>query len=63
VIAIIFQSIRLGVTTQIQWLLSAAGILLMAALFLSAWVSIEAAFGTINQMDSWVVNSGQQTTI
>lgn len=61
--AIIFQSIRLGVITQIQWILSAAGLLLLTTLFSSGWISIEAAFGSISQMDSWVVSTGQQTTI
>lgn len=63
VIAFILQSIRFGVITQIQWVLSAAGILLLATLFSSAWFSIEAAFGSVNQMDSWVVATGQQSTI
>ena len=63
VIAFILQSVRVGVITQIQWVLSAAGILLFATLVSSAWVSVEAAFGNVSQMDSWVVATGQQSTI
>jgi signal transduction histidine kinase/Na+/proline symporter len=60
---VIFRSIKLGIVSQIRWIMSAAGMLLMLALVLSTWTAVESAFGGFKEMDTWVLQTGQQTTI
>lgn len=57
------QSIKIGGVQQLRWIMAAAGILLIIALSLSTWVAVHAEFGSISQMNLWVMDSGQQSII
>ena len=43
--------------------MAAAGLLLIIAVSLSTWIAVTAEFGSISQMNAWVVDSGQQTIV
>jgi PAS domain S-box-containing protein len=43
--------------------MAAAGLMIVPALGLTAWASIQAAFGTVGAMNSWVVESGQRLIV
>ena len=57
------KSIKIGGVQQLRWIMAAAGILLIIALSLSTWVAVHAEFGSISQMNLWVMDSGQQSII
>ena len=54
------HSIQVGVANHLSWIMAAAGLLLIPALGLAAWTSIHSVFGSITQMNDWVVTSGQR---
>jgi signal transduction histidine kinase/Na+/proline symporter len=45
------------------WMMTAAGLLLLPALGLTAWTSVQSAFGGITEMNQWVVDSGQRLIV
>ena len=45
------------------WMMTAAGLLLLPALGLTAWTSVQSAFGGIAEMNQWVVDSGQRLIV
>ena len=57
------HSIRVGVVNHLSWIMAAAGLLLIPALGLAAWVSIQSVFGSVAQMNDWVVTSGQRFVV
>ncbi len=57
-IAVNLRSIQVS-SSHLGWIMTAAGLLLLPALGFSAWVSIETIFGSLGEMNSWVVDSGQ----
>ena len=65
-IAIIFlnrRSIQIGVVNHLSWIMAAAGLLLIPALGLAAWTSIQSIFGSIGEMNIWVIDSGQRSVV
>lgn len=57
------HSIKIGSGQQLRWIMAAAGLLLIIALSLSTWVAVTVEFGSISQMNAWVIDSGQQTIV
>ena len=55
-----WRSIEANLVTSLRWIMAAAGLLLLVALALSALVSVNAIFGGINDMNTWVIDSGQR---
>ncbi len=54
------RSIKVGVAHHLAWVMTAAGLLLLPAMGLSAWVAVTSAFGGVAEMNSWVIDSGQR---
>jgi signal transduction histidine kinase/Na+/proline symporter len=57
------QSLKVGIAQQLRWIMAAAGLLLIIAVSLSTWIAVTAEFGSVSQMNAWVVDSGQQTIV
>jgi signal transduction histidine kinase/Na+/proline symporter len=55
-----WRSIEISPMQNLRWIMAAAGLLLLAALGLAALVSVQSIFGSIGEMNSWVVESGQR---
>lgn len=65
-IVIIFlnrRSIQIGIVNHLSWIMAAAGLLLIPALGLTAWSSIQSVFGTVGEMNTWVIDSGQRFVV
>ena len=60
VLMINLRSIQVGASNHLGWIMAAAGLLLLPALWFSAWVSVTSAFGGLSGMNSWVIDSGQR---
>ena len=58
-----WNSIQSGVSNHLRWLLAAAGLLLLCAMGLSAWIVTDAVFGGVSEMNQWSVDSNQQNII
>ena len=56
-------SIRLNIENNLGWIMTTAGLLLLPALGLSAWASIQAIFGSLADMNNWVIESGQRNIV
>ena len=56
-------SVQLDSENNLGWIMTTAGLLLLPALGLSAWTSIEAAFGGLTEMNNWVSDSGQRSIV
>ena len=54
------RAISVGAAKHLAWVMAAAGLLLLPAMGLSAWVAVGSAFGGLAEMNSWVIDSGQQ---
>ena len=57
------RSILIGVVNHLSWIMAAAGLLLIPALGLAAWSSIQSVFGSVGEMNTWVVDSGQRFVV
>ncbi len=55
-----WRSIEISPAQNLRWMMAAAGLLLLLALGLAALVSVQSIFGSIGEMNSWVVESGQR---
>ena len=55
-----WRSIEISPAQNLRWIMAAAGLLLLPALGLAALVSVQSIFGSIGEMNSWVVESGQR---
>lgn len=62
VIGVLYHIQKTGVA-YLGWLSTAAGLLILPALFLGAWAAVQSVFGGLNEMNQWVVNSGQQAVV
>lgn len=56
-------SIQLNSENNLGWIMTTAGLLLLPALGLSAWTSIQAVFGSLAEMNTWVIDSGQRNIV
>lgn len=56
-------SIQLNSENNLSWIMTTAGLLLLPALGLSAWTSIQAVFGSLAEMNTWVIDSGQRNIV
>ena len=56
-------SVQLDSENNLGRIMTTAGLLLLPALGLSAWTSIEAAFGGLTEMNNWVSDSGQRSIV
>ena len=56
-------SIQLNSENNLGWIMTTAGLLLLPALGLSAWTSIQAVFGGLAEMNTWVIDSGQRNIV
>ena len=56
-------SIQLNSENNLGWIMTTAGLLLLPALALSAWTSIQAVFGGLAEMNTWVIDSGQRNIV
>lgn len=61
--SLILLSIRFNTENNLGWIMTTAGLLLLPALGLSAWASIQAIFGSLADMNNWVINSGQRNIV
>ena len=57
------RSIVIGVVNHLSWIMAAAGLLLIPALGLAAWSSIQSVFGSVGEMNTWVIDSGQRFVV
>lgn len=55
-----WRTIEISPVQNLRWIMAAAGLLLLPALGLAALVSVQSVFGSIGEMNSWVVDSGQR---
>ena len=55
-----WRTIEISPAQNLRWLMAAAGLLLLPALALAALVSVQSIFGSVGEMNSWVVDSGQR---
>jgi len=62
VICILFYAQKTG-TAYLSWLTTVAGLLLLPALFIGTWAAVQSVFGSFNQMNQWVIESGQQLVV
>ena len=62
-IALNLFSIQLNSENNLGWIMTTAGLLLLPALALSAWTSIQAVFGSLAEMNTWVIDSGQRNIV
>ena len=62
-IALNLFSIQLNSENNLGWIMTTAGLLLLPALALSAWTSIQAVFGGLAEMNTWVIDSGQRNIV
>lgn len=62
-ILINLRSIQKGPRHHLGWIMAAAGLLLLPALGFSAWTAVQSAFGSLAEMNSWVVDSGQRLIV
>ncbi len=63
IVIINWNAIKQGMARSLRWVMAAAGFLLLSALVISALVSVESIFGSISEMNQWVVNSGQRLIV
>ena len=61
--SLILLSIRFNTENNLGWIMTTAGLLLLPALGLSAWASIQAIFGSLADMNNWVIDSGQRNIV
>ena len=62
VICILGHTQKTGVA-YLSWLTTLAGLLVLPALFLGAWAAVQSVFGSFNEMNQWVIDSGQQVVV
>ena len=58
-----WSAIKQGMARSLRWVMAAAGFLLLLALATSALISVESIFGSIGEMNQWVVSSGQRLIV
>ena len=58
-----WRTIEISPAHNLRWIMAAAGLLLLPALALAALVSVQSVFGSIGEMNSWVVDSGQRLIV
>lgn len=58
-----WKSIQARESNPLRWVLAAAGILLLCAIGLSAWIVTDAVFGGVSEMNQWAIDSNQQNII
>lgn len=58
-----WNSIHSPASNHLRWLLAAAGLLLICAMSLSAWIVTDTVFGGVGEMNQWSVDSNQQNII
>jgi len=58
-----WKSIQAGESNHLRWVLAAAGLLLLCAIGLSAWIVTDAVFGSVGEMNQWAIDSNQQNII
>ena len=63
IITINWRTIEVSPVHNLRWIMAAAGLLILPALGLAALVSIQSAFGSIGEMNSWIVSSGQHSIV
>lgn len=60
VITINWRTIEISPVKNLRWIMAAAGLLVVAALAMAALASVQSTFGSIGEMNNWVVDSGQR---
>ena len=55
-----WRTIEISPVQNLRGIMAAAGLLLLPALGLAALVSVQSIFGSVGEMNSWVVDSGQR---
>ena len=63
IVIINWNAIKQGMARSLRWVMAAAGFLLLSALVTSALVSVESIFGSVGEMNQWVVSSGQRLIV
>jgi len=58
-----WRTIEISPVQNLRWIMAAAGLLLLPALGLAALVSVQSIFGSVGEMNSWVVDSGQRLIV
>jgi len=58
-----WKSLQAGESNPLGWVLAAAGLLLLCAIGLSAWVVTDAVFGGVSEVNQWAIDSNQQNII
>lgn len=63
VISINWRTITISPAVNLRWIMAAAGVLVIAALAIAALASVQSIFGSVSEMNSWVVDSGQRYVV
>ena len=63
VITINWRTIEISPVKNLRWIMAAAGLLVVAALAAAALASVQSIFGSIGEMNSWIVDSGQRLIV
>ena len=58
-----WKSMQAGESNPLRWVIAAAGLLLLCAIGLSAWVVTDAVFGGVSEINQWAIDSNQQNII